>query len=163
MGKQWKQWQTSFLEGSKTTADGDCSHEIKRCLLLGIKVMTNLDSIQKSRYITNKCLSPQGCGFSSSHVWMWELDYKESRALKNRCFWTVWLEKTLESPLDSKEIKPFNLKGNQSWIFTGRTSQGFQEHLGAPFRIKELMLLNCGVGEDSWVSRGLQRHLTSPS
>ena len=55
---------------SKITADCDCSHEIKRCLLLGRNAMTNLDSIQKSRYITNKCLSPQGCGFSSSHVWM---------------------------------------------------------------------------------------------
>ena len=61
------------------------------------------------------------CGFSSSHVWMWELDYKESRTPKNWCFWTVVLEKTLESPLGSKEIKPVNPKGNQSWIFIGRT------------------------------------------
>ena len=59
-------------------------------------------------------------GFSSNHVWMWELDYKESWAPKNWWFWTVVLEKTLESPLDCKEIKPVNLKGNQSWIFTGR-------------------------------------------
>ena len=59
--------------------------------------------------------------FSSSHVQMWEMDYKESRALKNWCFWTVGLEKTLESPLDSKEIKPVNLRGNQPWIFIGRT------------------------------------------
>ena len=107
--------------GSKITADGDCSHEIKRCLLLGRKVITNLDSILKSRDNTNKGLSSQSYCFSSSYVWMWELDYKESRALKNWCFWTVVLEKTLESPLDCKEVKPVNHKGNQSWIFIGRT------------------------------------------
>ena len=83
--------------------------------------MTNLDSILKSRDITHKGLSSQSYGFSSSHVWMWELDYKESLAPKNWCFWTVVLEKTLESPLDCKEIKPVHPKGNQSWIFTGRT------------------------------------------
>ena len=60
-------------------------------------------------------------GFSSSHVWMWELDYKESWRLKNWCFWTMVLEKTLESPLDCKEIKPVHPKGNQSWTFIGRT------------------------------------------
>ena len=65
--------------------------------------------------------SSQGYGFSSSYVWMWELDYKESWAPKNWCFWTVVLEKTLESPLDRKEIQPVDLKGNQSWIFIGRT------------------------------------------
>ena len=103
-GKKWKQWQTIFL-GSKITADGDCSHEIKRCLLLGKKAMTNLDSILKSRDITNKGPSSQSFSFSSSHVWMWELDYKESWEQKNWCFWTVVLEKTLESPLDCEEIQ----------------------------------------------------------
>ena len=108
---------TNFiLEGSKITADGDCSHDIKRCFLLG-KVMTNLDSILKS----NKSPSSQNYGLSSSHVWMWELDYKESWTLKNWCFWTVVLEKTLESPLDSKLIQPVHPKGNQSWIFIGKT------------------------------------------
>ena len=100
--------------GSKITADGDCSHEIKRRLFLGRKRMTDLDSILKSRDVTNKGLSDQSCGFSSSHVWIWELDYKESWAPKNWCFWTVVLEKTLENPLDSKEIKPVHPKGNQS-------------------------------------------------
>ena len=61
------------------------------------------------------------CGFSSNHAWMWELDYKETWAPKNLCFWTVMLEKTLESLLDSKEIQLFQPKGNQSWIFIGRT------------------------------------------
>ena len=83
--------------GSKITADSDCSHEIKRHLLLGRKVMTNLDSILKSRNIVHKGPSSQGYGFSSSHVWMWELDYKESWMPKNWCFWTVVLEKTWES------------------------------------------------------------------
>ena len=110
-----------FIFGSKITADGDCSHEIKRCLLLGRKVMTKPDSIFKSRDIANKGLSSQSYGFSGSHVWMWELDHKESWAPKNLCLWTVVLEKTLESLLDCKEIKPVNPKGNQSWTFIQRT------------------------------------------
>ena len=91
-----------------------------KCLLLGKKAMTNLDSILKSIDITNKDPSNQSYGFSSSYVWMWELDCK-SWAPKNWCFWTVMLEKTLESLLDIKEIQPVNPKGNQSWIFIGRT------------------------------------------
>ena len=89
--------------------------------------MTNLDSILKSRayYFAKKGPSSQSYGFSSSHVWMWESDYKESWTLKNLCFWTVVLEKTLESPLDCREIRPvlkeINPKGNQSWIRIGRT------------------------------------------
>ena len=107
---------------SKITADGDCSHEMKRHLLLGRKTMTNLDSILKSRhYFANKCPSSQSYGFSSSHVWMGELNYKESWVLKNWCFWTLVLEKTLESPLDSKEIQPVHPKGTHSWTFIGRT------------------------------------------
>ena len=100
--------------GSQITADGDCSHEIKRCLLLGRKAMTNLDSILKSRDIPlpTKVPSSQTCGFSSSHIWTWELAYKESWVPKNWCFWTVVLEKTLESPLDCKEIQPVHPKGN---------------------------------------------------
>ena len=78
--------------------------------------------IKKQRhYFANQGPSSQSYGFPSSHVWIWELDYKESWALKNWCFWTVVLEKTLESPLDNKEIKPVNPKGNQFWIFIGRT------------------------------------------
>ena len=76
---------------------------------------------KQKHYFANKGSSSQGYGFSSSHVWMWELDYKESWAQKNWCFWTVMLEKTLESPLDCEEIQPVHLKGNQSWVFTGRT------------------------------------------
>ena len=108
--------------GSKITVDGDCSHEIIRHLLLGRKAMTNLDSIKKQRhYFANKGLSSQGYGFSSGHVWMWVLDYKESWTPKNWCFWAVVLKKTLESPLVCKEIQPVYPKGDQSWIFIGRT------------------------------------------
>ena len=126
MGKQWKQWLTLFWGGSKITAGGDCSHEIKRRLLLERKVMKSYDQprqhIKKQRqYFANKDPSSQGYGFSSSHIWIWELDYKESWALKNWCFWTVVLEKTLESPLDCKEIQPVHSKGNQSRIFIGKT------------------------------------------
>ena len=106
--------------GSKITADGDCSHEIQRHLLLGRTAMTNLDNILKSRDITflTKVHLVKAMVFPYIHVQMWELNYKESWVLKNGCFWTMVLEKTLESPLDCKEIKPVNPKGNQSWIFT---------------------------------------------
>ena len=126
MANRWRNSESSdrlFWGGSNITAGGDCSHEIKRCLLLGRKVMTNLDSILKSRDITltTKVCLVKAMVFSSDHVWMWELDYKESWAPKNWCFWTVVLDKTLESPLDCKEIQPVHPKGNQSRIFTGRT------------------------------------------
>ena len=91
-------------------------------LLLGRKAMANLDSIfQSSDILANKYPYSQSYGFSSSHVYMWELDHKEDWALKNWCFWTVVLEKTLESPLDYKEIQPVHSKGDQSWVFIGRT------------------------------------------
>ena len=104
--------------GSKITADSDCRHEIKRRLLLGRKIMTNLHSILKSKDITlpTKVHLVKAMVFSVV-MYGCELDYKESWALKNWCFWTVVLEKTL----DRKEIKPVNTKGDQSWIFTGRT------------------------------------------
>ena len=95
----------------------------KRCLLFGRKAMTNpKQRIKKqSHYFANKDPSTQSYDFSSSHVWTWKLDHKESWALKNWCFWTVVQEKTPESSLDSKEIQPVNPKGNQSHIFFRRT------------------------------------------
>ena len=114
MGNSWN--RDFIFWGSKITADSDCSHEIERRLLLGRKAMTNLDSILKSRDS-----SSQSYGFSSSHVWMWESEYKENWAPKTWCFWTVVFEKTLESLLDCKEIQPVHPKGNQSWVFTGGT------------------------------------------
>ena len=115
MGK--KNGTGRFFVDSKITADRDFSYEINRCLLLGRKPVTNLDRVLKSRDIT---LLTSSYGFLKSHVWMWELDYKEGWALKNWCFRTVVLEKTLESPLDGKEIKPVYPKGNQPWIFIWR-------------------------------------------
>ena len=104
--------------GSKTTADSECSHEIKRHLLFESKAMTNLDSVLKSRNIilATKVHIVKTLVFLVVLYGMWELDYKESWAQKNWCFWTVVLEKTLESPLDSKENQPINPKGNQPWI-----------------------------------------------
>ena len=96
---------------------------LKKRLLLGRKAMTNLDSILKSRDITlpTKVHLVKAMVFSRSHVWMWELDYKERWVPKHWCFWTVVLEKTLESPLACKDIQPVHPKGNQPWIFIGRT------------------------------------------
>ena len=102
-----------YFLGIQITADGDFGHEIKRCLLLGRKSMTNLDSILKSRDITLPTKVHLVKAMVIFHVWMWELDYEESWAPENWCFWTVVLEKTLESPLDCKEIQPVHPKGNR--------------------------------------------------
>ena len=117
MGGKWKQWQVLFSpapkQGSKITVNGDCSHEIKRCLLLGRKIVTNLDSILKSRDITllTKVHLVKAMVFPVV-VYRCE-SWTIKKAEPQRCFQTVVLEKTLESPLDSKEIKPVNPKGNQ--------------------------------------------------
>ena len=130
MANRWVKMETvgdfTFL-CSKITANGDYSHGIKRCLLLGRKAMTKLDNMLKSRvknqryYFANKGLSSQSYSFSSSHVRMWELDHKEGWVPKNWWFLTVMMGKILQSPLDSKEIKPVSPKENQPWMFTGRT------------------------------------------
>ena len=119
---------TNFIFlGSKITADGDCNHEIKRWLLLGRKVMTNLDSILKSRDITlpTKVRLVKVMVFSVVIYGCESWTLKESWAPKNWCFWTVVLEKTLESPLDSEEIQPVHPKEVQSWIFWRRSALGF--------------------------------------
>ena len=109
-----------FLRGSKITADGDCSHEIKTLVPWKKSYDPPRLHIKKERhYFADKGPSSQSYGFSSSHVWMWELNSKQSWVLKNWCFWTVVLEKTLESPLDCKDIQLVHPKGNH-WIFTGR-------------------------------------------
>ena len=120
MAKQQKQWQT-FLGGSKITADGDCNHDINRWLLLRTKTMTILDSIVKSRDITlsTKVHLVKALVFPVV-MYGYKSWTEESWALKNWCFWTVVLEKTLESPLDCKEIQPVHPKGDQSWVFIGR-------------------------------------------
>ena len=122
--------------------------------------MTNLDSILKSRDITLSTTSSQGYGFSSGHVWMWELDYKESWMWKNWCFWTVVLEKTLEAPLDCKEIQPVHPKGNQSWIFIGRTDAEAETLILWPTDAKNWLI---GKGPDAgkdwrWEEKGMTEY-----
>ena len=95
---------------------------------------------RQRHFFANKGPSSQCCGFSSSHVWMWELNYKESWAPKNWCFWTVALEKTFESPLDCKEVQPVSPKGNQSWIFIGRTNAEAEAPILWPPDVKNWLL-----------------------
>ena len=121
-------------------------------LLLGRKAMTNLDSILKSRDITlpTKVHLIKATVFPVD-VWMWDLDYKESRVLKNWCFWTVVLEKTLESPLDSKGIKPVRLKGNQTWIFIGSTNAEAETPILWPPNVKSWLTGKDLVAGKDWM------------
>ena len=123
MGKQWKQWQTLCLGAPISLQMVTAIMKLKDKLAPCEKSydQPRLHIKKQRHYFANKAASSQGYGFSSSHVWMWELVFKESWALKNWCFWIVLLEKTLESPLDCEEIQPVHPKGNQWWIFIGRT------------------------------------------
>ena len=122
---------------SKITASGDCSHDQPR------------QCIKKQRhYFASKGPSSQGYGFFSGHVWMWKLDYEQSWAPNNWCFWTVMLEKTLESPLDCKEIQPVHSKGDQSWVFIGRNDAKAETPLLWPPHVKSWL-----IGKDSDASR----------
>ena len=115
MGKQWKQWQTIFLGGSKITADGDCSHEIKRRLLFGRKVMSNLESIFKSGDITlpTKVRLVKAMVFPVAVYGYESWTVKKAECQRIDAF-EVWCWRTLESPLDCKEIQPVHRKGDQS-------------------------------------------------
>ena len=122
MGKWWRYWQTFFLGLQNHCRWWLPPWNFKNACSLEEKLWPPRQHIEKQRhYFANKDPSSQSYGFSSSHVWMWELDYKESWAPKSWCFWTVVLEKMLESPLDCKEIQPAQPKGNQFWIFIRRT------------------------------------------
>ena len=122
MGKQWKQWDTLFWGAPKSLQMVTSAMKLNTLAPLKKSYDKLRQCIKKQRhYFTNNGLSNESYGFSSSHVWMWELDYKEIWATQNWCFWTMVLEKTLNSPLDCKEIQPVNSKGNQSWIFIGST------------------------------------------
>ena len=162
MGRQWKQCQTLFWGGSKITADGGCSHEIKRCLLLERKVMTNLDSLLKSRDITllTKVHLVKAMFFPVvMYGCMWELDYKESWALKNWCFWTVVLKKMFASPLDCTEIQPVHPKGNQSWIFIGKTDVKAETPILWAPNVKNWLIWKDPDARKDWMQnrRGQQR------
>ena len=149
--------------GSKITADGDCSHEIKRRLLLGRKVMTNLDSILKSRhYFVNKGPSSQGYGFSSGHVCMWELDGEESWAPKNWCFELWCWRRLLRVPWTARRSNQSLLKE----ISPGCSLEGLMLTLKLQYfgrLMQRVDAFECGVGEDFWESLELQGDPTSPS
>ena len=118
----------------------------------------NRQHIKKQRHcFANKGLSSPSYGFSSSHVWMWELDCEESWALKNRCFWAVVLEKTLESPLLSREIQPVHPKGTQSWIFIGRTDAEAETPILWPPDVKNWLIgKDPDAGKDwRWEEKGM--------
>ena len=137
--------------GSIITADGDCSHEIKTLTPWKESHDQPRNHIKKQRHcFVNKGPSSQGYGFSSSHVWMWQLDYKESWVPKNWCFWTVMLEKTLESPLDCKEIQPVNPEGEQSWVFIGRTDAEAETPIFWPSDAKSWLIWKDPDAEKDW-------------
>ena len=138
--------------GSKVTVYGDCSHEIKRHLLLGWKGMRNLQSVLKKQrhYFANKRPCSQIYAFFNSHVWLLELDHKEGWVPKHWCFWTVGLVKTLESPLDCKEIKQVNPKGNQPWIFIGKTDAEAEAPIRWPPDVNSWLIRKDPDGGKHW-------------
>ena len=148
-----------ILGGSKITADSDYSHEIKRCLLLGRKLMTNINSILKSRGITlpTKVHLVKATVFPRVMYGCESWTIKTAEQLKNWCFWTVALEKMLESPLDFKEIKLVNPKGNKSWIFIGRTdAENEAPVLWPPDAKNWLIWKDSDTGKDwRWEEKGM--------
>ena len=121
MGKRWKQWETLFSWAPKSLQMVTAAMKLKDAPWKKSYDQPRQHIKKQRHYFANKGLYSQSYGFSSSHVWTWELDHEEDWVLKNWCFWTVVLEKTLESTLDSKEIQPVHSEGDQSWIFIGRT------------------------------------------
>ena len=141
MRKQWKQWQTLLSWTPKSLKMVMQPWNKKTLSTWKKRYDQSRQHIEKQRYyFTDKGLSSQSYGFSSSHVWMWELDHKKSWAPKNWCFWTVVLEKTLESPLECKETQLSNPKGNQSWIFTGRTDAEAEAPILWPLDVKSQLI-----------------------
>ena len=145
MGKWWKQGKTLILEAPKSLQMVTGIMKLKDAGSLEEKLYQHREHIKKQRYyFANKGPSSQSYVFSSSHLWMWELDYKESWMPKNWCCWTVVLEKMLESPLDCKEIKSVNPKGNQSWIFIGSLMlklQYFGRMMGRTASLEKTLML----------------------
>ena len=152
MGKQWKHCLKLCVLGLQNHCRWwlwPCNW--KKIQFLGRKAMTNLDSIQKAEtLLCQQSPSSQSYGFSRSHIWMQELDYKESWVPKNWCFWTVVLEKTLESPLDCKEIQQVHPKGNQSWIFIGRTDAEAETPILWPSDAKNRLIGKDPDAEKDW-------------
>ena len=150
-----------YFGGSKITANGDYSHEIKKMLTPWKESydQPRQHIKQQRHYFANKGPSSQGYGFSSSHVQMGELDYKESWVPKNWCFWTVVLEKTLDSPLDCKKIQPVHPEGKQSWVFIGSIDVEAETPILWPPDVKSwLIRKDPDAGKDwRWEEKGRQR------
>ena len=145
MGNRWGDSGNSgrlYFGGSKITVDGDCSQEIKRCLLLGRKVMTNLDSILKSRDITlpTKVHLVKAMFFPVIVYGCENWTVKKAESQKNWCFWTMVLEKILESPLDCKEVQLVHPKRDQSWVFIGRTDAKAETLILWPPHVKSWLI-----------------------
>ena len=158
-GEKWKKSQILSSWAPKSLWMVTAAMRLKDfCSLEGRKVVTNLDSVLKSRDITLLtvvCLS-QSYGFSSSHVWIQELDHKDGWALKNWCFQIVVLEKSFESPLECKEIKPVNPKGNQSWILIGKTDAEAEAPILWPLDVKNwLIRKDTDAGKDWRQEKGM--------
>ena len=151
MEKQWKQWQTLFF-GLQNHCRWWLQPWNKKMLTPWKKSYDQHKQHVKNQrhYFINKDPSSQGYGFSSIQVWMWEFDYKESWVLKNWCFWSVVLEKTLESPLDCKEIQPVHPKGNQSWIFIGRADFEGETPILWPPNAKSWLIWKDPVAGKGW-------------
>ena len=161
MGKQWKQWQALCFWASKITADGDCSHKIKRCLLPGWKAKTNLNSTLKNRDITlpTKVLLLKAMVFPVVMYGCESWTIRKAECQRIDGFWTVVLEKTLESPLDCKEIQLVHSKGDQSWVFIGRTDPKAETPILWPPDVKSwLIWKTLMLGGIGWRrKRGRQR------
>ena len=150
MGKQWKQCQTLFLGAPKSLQMVTAAMKLKDAYSLG----ETRQHIKKQRhYFANKGPSSQGYCFCSSHVWIWELAYKECWAPKNWCFWTVVLAKTLQSPLHCKEIQPVHPKRNQSWIFIGRTDVETETPVLWPPAVKSWLIGKDPDAQKDWRQR----------
>ena len=159
MGKQCKQWQTFFSWAPKSLQMVTAAMKLKDTPWKKRYDQTRQHTKKQRHYFANKDLSSQGYGFSSGHVWMWELNYKEGWAPKNWYFWTVVLEKTLESPLDCKEIQPVHPKGDQSWVFIGRTDVEAEIPILWPPGAKSWLIWKDPDAGKDWrkVERGQQR------
>ena len=157
MGKQWTQWQTLFSWAPKSLQMVTAAMKLKDALWKKSYDQTRQHIKKQRHYFANKGLSSQSYGFSSSHVWMWVLDYKESWVPKNWCFWTMVLEKTLESPLDCKEIQPVNPKENQSWIYIGRADAEAETPILSPPDAKNWLIgKDPDAGKDwRWEEKGM--------
>ena len=149
MGKQWKQWETLFSWAPKSLQMVTVALKLKDTPWKKSYDKPRQHIKKQRHYFGNKGLSSLGYGFSSSHVWMWELDCEESWVKKNWCFWTVVLEKTLESPLDCKEIKPGNPEWNQFWVFIwGTDTEGESPIFWSPDMKNWLVRKNPDAGQD---------------